>query len=322
MTTAECLISSDNYGELDTKGKRIVILDYFFRKYNELGKFTYIKPRDFKKDYKLTSNQQRTLNRNFKWFWDKYIFIDNTESKELDVSSLSTEYKIRTQEDDVGTVFTYNIPTDPIKRKHYSTLLVGLLHDSNGMASNIPFFSETAQMNMNFITQLSDKVIQDVLLASRIYSYYKCSQGNLLNIIALLSHYKKSLWIEFKNGQKIQNGIIESIAIYEDGIIELSINDKIVTLKEIDEISNIFILSAQYPSTNYGVPRMFKKTFMDMFKQQKEYPKMAEQYFENRNRDIQDDNLEKFLQRLMQPTKNCLSLTERADKQIKIITEE
>ena len=175
---------------------------------------------------------------------------------------------------------------------------------------------------MDLTNLLSDEVIQDVLLASRIYNYYKCSKGNLLNIIALLSHYKKSLWIEFKNGQKIKNGIIESIAIYEDGIIELSINDKLIALKKIDEISNIFVLSSKYPSTSYGVPRMFKKTFMDIFKQQKEYPKMVEQYFENRNRDIQDDNLEKFLQRLMKPTKNCLSLTERADRQIKIITEE
>lgn len=333
--TTENLISSEEYAKLDTKGKRTVILDYFFRKYNELGEFTYIKPKDFKSDYKLTSNQQRTLNRNFQWFWLKYVFKGNTEDKKMGDPSLTTEYKIRTKEDDDEISFNYNIPKEPHKRRHYATLLIGLLNDTTDVASQIPFYSETAQMSMGLITQLTDGVVKEVLLASKIYEYFKCNSGSLLNIIAELSHFKQSIQIEFKNRKKIKNGIIKSIGIYEDGEIELIINDETLVLDNIDEIKNIFVLSKNYPTSDVVIsrktekeqrfhkrPSMNRKILLDSLKQQKQYKKMVEiysQYCVDKN--IIDDSLEKFINRLSKTTKECLNLTERANRRIKVITE-
>lgn len=332
METVENLISSEEYAELDTKGKRTVILDYFFRKYNELGEFTYLKPKDFKSDYKLTSNQQRTLNRNFQWFWSKYVLKGNTEDKLMGDQSLTTEYKIRTKEDDDEISFNYNIPSDPIKRKHFATLLIGLLNDTTDVASQIPFYSETAQMNMGFITQLSDGVVRDVFLASKVYEYYKCNSGSLLSIVAQLSHFKQPVQIELKKDnkfKKINNGVINSIGIYEDGEIELVINDDTIVIDIIDDITNIFVLSSNYPTSNVGLPKMYTKTFLDSLKQQKKYKEMVKFYSEKCiDKDIQNDSLEKFIQRLNKPTNNtkkdnnkdCLTLIERANRRIKILT--
>lgn len=65
---------------------------------------------------------------------------------------------------------------------------------------------------------------------------------------------------------------------------------------------------------------MTTETLIDNLKQQKNYKKMVEIYSENcLDENIKDDSLEKFIKRLSKPTKDCLSLTQRASRRIKII---
>lgn len=334
METTEYKMSSEEYGELDTKAKRVIVLDYFFRKFNELKKFTYLQPKDLKSEYKLTVSQKRTLNRNFEWLYRKYLLIGEIET--IDPSKIyNTSFKIRTDSDDSSVNFKFNIPKDTFKRKHYATLLVALLSDTDDTASQTPYFKETAQMGIQLITQLTDGVVKEVLLASKIYEYFKCNSGSLLNIIAELSHFKQSIQIEFKNRKKIKNGIIESIGIYEDGEIELIINDETIVLDSIDEIKNIFVLSTNYPTSDVVIsrktekeqrfhkrPSMNRKILLDSLKQQKQYRKMVETYSQHCiDKNIIDDSLEKFINRLSKPTKECLNLSERANRRIKVVTE-
>ena len=316
------VMTADKYSELDSKRKRIEILDYFFRKYNQNNKiFTYIKPKDFKKDYKLSSNQQRTLIRNFDWLWHKYIIIGNTENNKLTDSSLTTAYKIRTEDDGDEKVFKYKIPTDPIKRKHYATLLISLIHDSKDSPSQIPFFNETVEMGMGLITKISNGIFRDILLASKIYEYFHCKKGNLLSIVAELSYFEQPIWIKFKDGTEIKNGIIHSIGIYEDGAIELSINNMTIEIETIDEIVDIYVLSKNYPSSKVGLPNINKVILFDALKNQPEYDKMVEIYDEHCiNRDFPNDSLEEFIKRECDPiNKDCLTLIERAKRKIRLI---
>lgn len=301
------------YGNLDTVDKRAVVIDYFFKIFIQKNEFTFIKPKDLKNEYNLTSNQHRTLNRNFEWLLLKYLIIGETEN--IDSKKIyNTSFKINDKE------FKFNIPTDDTKRFHYSKLLSALLSSSEALAEKISFFRETAEMGIHFITQLTDGVMKDVLLASKIYEYYKCNSGNLLNIVAELSHYNQHIEINFNDGDKVEKGVIESIGIYDDGEIALVINDEIIVLKSIDEITNIFILSSKYPTSNVGFPSMNTKTLIETLKNQKNYNKMVEIYYENCiDSDFENDDFEKFILRMSNKTKNCLSLSERANRQIRII---
>lgn len=322
MSTTEYFMSADAYKKLDSKGRRIEILDYFFRKYNQNNKtFTYIKPKDFKKDYKLTSNQQRTLNRNFQWLWNKYIITGNTENNELKDPSLTTEYKIRTKEDGDEIVFKYNIPHDSVKRMHYATLLIGLIHDSTDVASEVPFFKETAEMSMGLITKISNGIFRDVLLASKIYKYFKYNKGNLFSIVAELSYFEQPISIYFKDGTEIKNGIINSIGIYEDGTIELSINKMTIEIKIIDEIVDIFVLSKNCPPSKITkIADVKMNIFLDSLKNQAEYDRMVKIYNQNCiNKDIPNDSFEEFIRRLCRKNKDNLNIVERANRKIRII---
>lgn len=307
-------MNSVEYGNLDTVDKRAVVLDYFFKKYNENNEFTDVKPKDVKNEYKLTSNQHRTLNRNFEWLLLKYLIKGETEKVDSD-KVYNTSFRLDSEK------FKFNIPADSNKRLHYSKLLSALLSSSEALAENISYFRETAAMGMQLITKLTDGAVRDVLLASKIYEYYKCNSGNLLHIVAELSHYNQPIEIEFSDGRKIKNGIIKSIGIYEDGVIELCINRDTVVIDSVDEISNIFVLSKHYPSSpKTGFPSMTTTALLDSLKTQKNYTKMVEIYLENCiSKDVENDSLEKYIERLSKRTENCLNLCERANRRIKII---
>jgi len=306
-------MDSVEYSNLETVDKRAVVLDFFFKKFNELNEFTYLKPKDLKSEYNLTSNQHRTLNRNFEWLLLKYLIVGETEnitSKKV----YNTSFKLNVKD------FQYNIPTDEKKRFHYAKLLSALLSSSEATANKIIFFNETAKMGIHFITQLTDGVIRDFFLATKLYEYYKYKKGNLLSIIVELSHYKQPIWIEFVHGKKIENCTIESIGIYEDGEIKLVINDETIALKSIDDITNIFVLSSNYLTSNVGLPSMNTKTLIDSLKQQKQYKKIVEIYSENcLDTNIKNDSLENFIHRHNKPTNDYLPLTKRANRRIKII---
>ena len=304
-------MNSVEYGELETVDKRAVILDFFFKAYNEEQKFTYIKPKDFKKTYKLTSNQHRTLNRNFNWLYSKYLIIGEIENDDSE-NVYNISFKLNHKE------FTYNIPLDKIKRFHYAKLLSALLTSSEATADKISFFKETVAMGISFITKLSDGIARDVFLASKIYEYFKCNSGSLLNILLELSHLKQPIQVEFKNGNKIENGIINSLGIYENGDIEVLINEKNIILKSVDDIVNILILSSNYPTSNSGLPLMNTKMLIDTLKQQKNYNRMVEVFYEYLKDDLEDKNLEELIYRLSKPTKDCLNLCQRANRQIKL----
>lgn len=308
-------MNSIEYSSLESTDKRALVIDYFFKKHNELNKFTYIKPKDFKEEYNLNSNQHRTLNRNFEWLYYKSFLISILDIIDEN-KCYHTDFKIDDRK------IKYNIPSDEKKRLHYATLLAALLSSSPKFMDikHINYYEETAIKGMDLTTKLTDGVVRDVLLASKIYEYYKCGKGSLLNIVAELSHFEQSIQIEFKDGTLIRNGIIKSIGIYEEGGIELVINRMTLELDNINEITNIFILSKDYPSSNVGLPSMNTKILLDSLKTQKNYNKMNELYIENCiDTDIENDTLEKFIQRLCKHTDDCLSLTERANRRIKII---
>jgi len=308
-------MDSIEYGNLESIDKRALILDFFFKKFNEVNEFTFIKPKDIKAEYKINSNQYRTLIRNFELLYYKSFFISILDA--IDENKIyHTDFKIN------DSIIKYNIPKDEGKRLHYATLLASLMSSSPKFMDidNIKYYKETALKPMGLITKLTDGIFRDVLLASKIYEYFKCEKEDLLSIIAELSHFEQRIEIEFSNNKKIMNGIIKSIGVYEDGGIELIIDGKTVVVESINEITNIFILSNKYPSSNVGLPSMNTKILLESLKTQKNYHKMSELYIENcRDTDIKSDTLEKFIERLCKESNDCLSLTERANRRIKII---
>lgn len=308
-------MDSIEYGDLDTVGKRAAILDYYFKKFNELGEFTFIKPKDIKSAYKLKTNQHRTLNRNFELLYGKYFF-----KSELDEIPSDKWYHTAFKIDD--TKIKYKIPTDENKIFHYAYTLASYLSSSEKFTTvnNISFYKETALAGMKFIASLSNGIVRDVLLASKTYEYYKCGLHDLFSIIVELSHFEQSIGIEFSDGRRIQNGIIKNIEIYGDGVIKLHINRDTITIDSIEEITNIFVLSSNYPSSKSGNPLMNTKILLDSLKKQENYTKMIEMYNENCiDKDIENDSLEKFIEKLCKRTENCLSIVDRANRQIRII---
>lgn len=308
-------MDSIEYGTLCTVGKRAVILDYYFKKFNELREFTFIKPKDIKSEYKLKSNQHRTLNRNFELLYSKYFFKSELEEVPSD-KWYHTAFKIN------DTKIKYKIPTDETKIFHYAYTLASYLTSSekNATVDNISFYKETALAGMKFITSISNGIFRDVLLASKIYEYYKCNKGSLLPIIFELSHFEQPVWIELQDNTIIQNGIIHNIEICEDGAIKLFVNKMIIEIATMNEITNIFVLSSKYPTSKSGSPLINKKILLDNLKNQKNYTKMVEIYAENCiDTDIENDSLEKFIERLCKHTENCLSIMDRANRQIRII---
>lgn len=319
--------------DIDKKAK---ILDYFFQYPKE-----FLKTKNVQKALNITQNGYRTMIRNFQFFHyygviesENNVLIErgnpfNSQIKEYDNSyCLTRNEKVK-----------FQIPTDTKKRYFYATLVTQLFTDERddyvGIDDETYILPIVNAQIFKSLTMFSNGVVRDVLLASKIYEYYKCNRGNLLNIVAELSHFEQPIEIKFENGKKIDKGIVESIGIYEDGEIELVINGDTIVLSSIDEIKNIFILSAQYPTSNipigrpsdgeqryYKRPSMNIKTLIDSLKQQKYYKRMVEIYYEYcRDNDVIDDSLEKFLRRLSKPTKDCLTLSERANRRIKVITE-
>lgn len=306
-------MDSVEYGNLDTVGKRAVILDFYFKKFNELKEFTFIKPKDIKAAYKLKTNQHRTLNRNFELLYAKFFLKSELEEIESD-KWYHTAFKIN------DTKIKYKIPMDETKIFHYAYTLASYLtaSEKNATVDNISFFKETALNGMGYITKLSDGIFRDVLLASKIYEYFDCKKGDLLSIVAELSHFEQPIKIRFKDGTVIENGVINSIGIYEDGEIDLIINDETIEIKTIDEIIDIFVVSSNnFPTLSVGLPKMNTQILLESLKNQPQYGKMVEIYNgQCIDTDFPNDSLEKFIIRLCKRTENCLSLTERATKKI------
>lgn len=307
-------MDSIEYGNLDTVEKRAVVLDFFFMMYNEIKEFSFIKPKDLKSKYRLNSNQHRTLSRNFHWLLLKYVIIG--ESEEVDIDKIyNTSFKLDTSK------IIYNIPTDEDKRKHYSYLLASLLNSKDSSLKNIPYYEKTAKVGISFITHFGDGIVRETFLSAKIYDYFKNNEGSLLGIMLELSNHNQPIYMKYKNGDKLSKidiGVIESIGIYDDESIQLIISGETIEINSIDDITNIFILSKNYPTSKVGLPSMNMKTLVESFKTHKNYNKMSESYIQYcKEFEIEFEDFEKYINKLLKEKANGLTITQRANRRIR-----
>lgn len=302
--------------------KKAQILDYFFQYPKE-----FLETKSVQAALNITQNGYRTMIRNFQFFHyfgvlesKNDINIDREEAFNSQINKYDKSYRLTTNEK-----VKFQIPSDPDRRFLYATLVSQLFTDEKdeyiGIDDETYILPIVNTRIFGLITKISNGIFRDVLLASKIYEYFHCKKGNLLSIVAELSYFEQPIWIKFKDGTEIKNGIIHSIGIYEDGAIELSINNMTIEIETIDEIVDIYVLSKNYPSSKVGLANINKVILFDALKNQPEYDKMVEIYDEHCiNRDFPNDSLEEFIKRECDPiNKDCLTLIERAKRKIRLI---
>lgn len=302
--------------------KKAQILDYFFQHPKE-----FLETKSVQVALNISQNGYRTMIRNFQFFHyfgvlesKNDINIDREEAFNSQINKYDKSYRLTTNEK-----VKFQIPSDPDRRFLYATLVSQLFTDEKdeyiGIDDETYILPIVNTRIFGLITKISNGIFRDVLLASKIYEYFHCKKGNLLSIVAELSYFEQPIWIKFKDGTEIKNGIIHSIGIYEDGAIELSINNMTIAIETIDEIVDIYVLSKNYPSSKVGLPNINKVILFDALKNQPEYDKMVEIYDEHCiNRDFPNDSLEEFIKRECDPiNKDCLTLIERAKRKIRLI---
>lgn len=302
--------------------KKAQILDYFFQHPKE-----FLETKSVQVALNISQNGYRTMIRNFQFFHyfgvlesKNDINIDREEAFNSQINKYDKSYRLTTNEK-----VKFQIPSDPDRRFLYATLVSQLFTDEKdeyiGIDDETYILPIVNTRIFGLITKISNGIFRDVLLASKIYEYFHCKKGNLLSIVAELSYFEQPIWIKFKDGTEIKNGIIHSIGIYEDGAIELSINNMTIEIETIDEIVDIYVLSKNYPSSKVGLPNINKVILFDALKNQPEYDKMVEIYDEHCiNRDFPNDSLEEFIKRECDPiNKDCLTLIERAKRKIRLI---
>lgn len=302
--------------------KKAQILDYFFQYPKE-----FLETKSVQAALNITQNGYRTMIRNFQFFHyfgvlesKNDININKKEAFNSQIKEYDKSYRLTTNEK-----VKFQIPNDPDRRFLYATLVSQLFTDEKdeyiGIDDETYILPIVNTRIFGLITKSSNGIFRDVLLASKIYEYFHCKKGNLLSIVAELSYFEQPIWIKFKDGTEIKNGIIHSIGIYEDGAIELSINNMTIEIETIDEIVDIYVLSKNYPSSKVGLANINKVILFDALKNQPEYDKMVEIYDEHCiNRDFPNDSLEEFIKRECDPiNKDCLTLIERAKRKIRLI---
>lgn len=302
--------------------KKAQILDYFFQYPKE-----FLETKSVQAALNITQNGYRTMIRNFQFFHyfgvlesKNDININKKEAFNSQIKEYDKSYRLTTNEK-----VKFQIPNDPDRRFLYATLVSQLFTDEKdeyiGIDDETYILPIVNTRIFGLITKSSNGIFRDVLLASKIYEYFHCKKGNLLSIVAELSYFEQPIWIKFKDGTEIKNGIIHSIGIYEDGAIELSINNMTIAIETIDEIVDIYVLSKNYPSSKVGLPNINKVILFDALKNQPEYDRMVEIYDEHCiNRDFPNDSLEGFIKRECDPiNKDCLTLIERAKRKIRLI---
>lgn len=302
--------------------KKAQILDYFFQHPKE-----FLETKSVQAALNITQNGYRTMIRNFQFFHyfgvlesKNDININKKEAFNSQIKEYDKSYRLT-----INEKVKFQIPSDPDRRFLYATLVSQLFTDEKdeyiGIDDETYILPIVNTPIFGLITKSSNGIFRDVLLASKIYEYFHCKKGNLLSIVAELSYFEQPIWIKFKDGTEIKNGIIHSIGIYEDGAIELSINNMTIEIETIDEIVDIYVLSKNYPSSKVGLPYINKVILFDALKNQPEYDRMVEIYDEHCiNRDFPNDSLEGFIKRECDPiNKDCLTLIERAKRKIRLI---
>lgn len=249
--------------------KKAQILDYFFQYPKE-----FLETKSVQAALNITQNGYRTMIRNFQFFHyfgvlesKNDININKKEAFNSQIKEYDKSYRLTTNEK-----VKFQIPNDPDRRFLYATLVSQLFTDEKdeyiGIDDETYILPIVNTRIFGLITKSSNGIFRDVLLASKIYEYFHCKKGNLLSIVAELSYFEQPIWIKFKDGTEIKNGIIHSIGIYEDGAIELSINNMTIEIETIDEIVDIYVLSKNYPSSKVGLANINKVILFDALKNQ------------------------------------------------------
>ena len=298
--------------------KKVKILDYMFEHMD-----TYTQPKDIKKKYKLTSNAYRTLIRNFQWFHMKYVIYSKQIIESIE-GNYDTKYKINPSDK-----INFKIPSDKLQRLNYATVITSLLMHTNSDIINNSVVKMNIEILNSSIKNEMKGLIRDTMLSADIYDYFKSKNGNMLSILLELSHYNQQIELEIKSKDsmtKIDKTIIERITINKDGGIKLKLKNMSITLKSLEEITNILILSKNYPTLKSGIPSMKTKQFIESIKKSDNIKRMKEN-FVSIMKDLQseiddkvDMDFDKYIENLLKDKVDGLSIIERGNKGIKVVS--
>jgi len=297
--------------------KRAKILDYMFEHIDE-----YTQPKDVKKKYKLNSNAHRTLIRNFQWFHLKYVIYSQQIIESIE-GNYDTKYKINPSDK-----INFKIPSDKLQRLNYATVITSLLMNTESDILSNTLVTNTIEILNKSIKEFMSGIIRDTFLSVNVYDYFKNKKGSMLSILMELSHFNQQISLKIKSEDsmtQIDKTIIKKVTINEDGSIKLKLPNMSIKLKSLDEITNIFILSKNYPTTKSGSPLMNKKTFIESIKKNDNIGKMRESFvkimgdLQSEIEDEVDMDFDKYVENLLKDKVDGLNIIERGNRRIKTI---
>lgn len=297
--------------------KRAKILDYMFEHIDE-----YTQPKDVKKKYKLNSNAHRTLIRNFQWFHLKYVIYSQQIIESIE-GNYDTKYKINPSEK-----INFKIPLDNLQRLNYATVITSLLMNTEKDILSNTLVTNTIEILNKSIKEFMSGIVRDTFLSVNVYDYFKNKEGSMLSLLIELSHYNQQISLNIKSEDsmtQIDKTIIKKVTINEDGSIKLKLPNMSIKLKSLDEITNIFILSKNYPTTKSGSPLMNKKTFIESIKKNDNIEKIKESFvkimgdLQSEIEDEVDMDFDKYIENLLKDKVDGLNIIERGNRRIKTI---
>lgn len=263
------MIYSDN--ELKPNEKLALILDYFLQYPNE-----YIRPITILKNIGVKHNQKRAFYKYCKTLKD-FAIIDSKNPYSGLTNEKDTEY-ILTQNKDVE----FSIPNDSKKRLMYAQYIVVLLTGFKvGTVTDERVLPAIQTSLYSMIISIGSGLARETIIASKLYNYFKLSQGSLLTILTEIKKYKLSISIDTTvNDTKllIENTKIKNISLNKNEKIILDFDDIKIALDDFSSIKNIKILSDSFPQSNTPLQKLTKKDIIQAISNHKKYNKMLEKY--------------------------------------------
>ena len=329
------------YKDFTTAERRAITLDYIF-----MNMTKHIKPSEFRKFYNIDSRKfTKNISRNFIWFEKKYVIWDEKYCEDSDYKNSSIiknkDGNFSNSNIDIKDAYnksyilntnrvTYKIPSDSLKRYNYSIMVTSLLMSfDNAVVEDIPMINVLNEMIKSNTKEFMSGIIRDTFLSVNVYDYFKNKKGSMLSILMELSHYNQQISLEIKSEDsmtQIEKTIVKKVIINEDSSVKLKLPNMSIKLKSLDEITNIFILSKNYPTTKGGSPLMNKKTFIESVQKSDNIGKMKDSFvkimgdLQSEIEDEVDMDFNKYMENLLKDKVNGLNIIERGNRRIKIVS--
>lgn len=307
-------------------------MDYFF----EFGIDEFRRPVDIQKAFEIGQTERRTLLRNCQFF---HYFGVIESKKDLGIPQKkyesegknNTEYRLTTNEK-----VKFNIPKNELQRLNYATMITSVLVGVELQISDDYMLPIVKSNVFSMMTSFGSSTVRETFLSSMVYDYFRKSdvegetskRSGLLGILIQLTTYSQPINIEVKvedNVSKIDKTVIEGITVNEDETFELKLRGGVtIKLNSLDDVTDLHIVSRNYPTTNSGIPSLNIQTLKDEIKSTSNYNDMREAFvgmigeLQEEYEDVIDTDFDKYIDNLIEDKVDGKTIIDRSNRKIRI----